>query len=229
METHSDGLRTAAVAAGPDAPVPTCPKWTTKRLVRHIARVHSWVAAALTDPSGEHVRAGTPPEDWAALLTWWDERRDDLRAAFDVAPDSPAWQAFPVLEPVAASWARRQAHEAAIHRVDAELAAGADTVAFAADFAADGIDELLTMLVLRRGDWSGFTARGCVQVHAEDAGRLWSVWLVPGEAPQLGEEPVEPALTVEGTADAVYRTLWRRPGAARVTGDVALLEPLTPP
>lgn len=200
--------------------------------MRHIARVHSWVVAAMADPSGEHVRAGTPPDGWEPLLAWWDERRAELRAAFDTPADTPAWQPFPSYDPVVASWARRQAHEAAMHRVDAELALGRQTVPFPPGFAADGVDELLTMLVYRRADWSEFTAKGSVLVHAEDAGRLWSVRLAPGEAPQYSagaEQPFEPALTVEGTADEVYRALWRRPSAAKVTGETALLEPLTPP
>src|SRR5690606_39584907 len=53
------------------------------------------------------------------------------------------------------SWARRQAHEAAIHRIDVELAAGAEPTTFDTAFATDGADEALSMILHRRtADWS---------------------------------------------------------------------------
>lgn len=197
--------------------------------MRHLARVQSWVVAAIADPHGEGARAGTPPDDWDGLLAWWDEQRAALRAAFDAGPDAPAQMVFPSHSPTVGSWARRQAHEAAIHRVDAELAAREDPVTFDPAFAADGIDEVLAMIVYRRADWSAFTAKGSVLVHAEDAGRLWSLKLAPGEAPQFDEQPFEAELTIEGDADAVYKALWRRPSTVTITGDAALLEPLAAP
>lgn len=197
--------------------------------MRHIARVQSWVVAATERPDTTDVRAGTPPRDWEPLLDWWEQQRAALRAVFALGPDAPTWLPFSAYPPVVASWARRQAHEAAIHRVDAELARGDDTVVFDPGFAADGIDELLMLLVHRRTGWSEFAAEGTVLVHAEDAGRLWSVRLAPGEAPQLAEQPFEPGVTIEGPADAVYRAVWRRPSEAKVTGDATLLEPLAAP
>lgn len=171
------------------------------------------------------MKAGTPPESWAELLPWWD----DQRAAFADGPHAPAWQPFTVFAPTMGSWARRQAHEAAIHRLDAELALGRGTVTFDREFATDGIDELLTMLVHRRADWSAYSAKGTVLVHAEDAGRVWSVRLAPGEAPHFDEQPFEAGVTIEGPASQVYPALWGRPSEAKVTGDAALLEPLAAP
>ncbi|WP_313886907.1 maleylpyruvate isomerase family mycothiol-dependent enzyme [Saccharomonospora amisosensis] len=217
------------MAAGPQAQVPTCPNWTVHKLVRHIARVQSWVVAATEHPEVSGVRAGEAPREWERLLDWWEQQREALRAVFDRGPGAPTRLPFSSYPPVVASWARRQAHEAAIHRVDAELTLGAVTVTFDPEFAADGIDELLMLLVHRRTGWSEFTADGTVLVHAEDAGRLWSVRLAPGSAPQLAEQPFEPDVTIEGSADAVYRAVWRRPSEAKVTGDVALLEPLAAP
>lgn len=197
--------------------------------MRHLARVHSWVAAATERPDVAGIQAGTPPREWERLLDWWEQQRAALRAVFDLGPDAPTQLPFSSYPQVVASWARRQAHEAAIHRVDAELARGGDTVTFDPEFAADGIDELLTLLVHRRSGWSEFVAEGTVLVHAEDAGRLWSVRVAPGAAPQLAEQPFEPGVTIEGSADAVYRAVWRRPSQAKVTGDAALLEPLAAP
>jgi uncharacterized protein (TIGR03083 family) len=231
LDEHCEGLRWAALAAGPDAPVPTCPNWTVGKLVRHHARVQSWARAAIEDPTGRRARPGKPPEGWNELVAWWDERRRDLREMLASDPGADAWLPFPDYPPTTGSWARRQAHEAAIHRIDVELALGAATVTFESEFAADGIDELLTMVLPARVDWSGFTVEGDVLVHAEDAGRLWSVRIAPGQAPRLTdpEQPSEADLTIEGDADAVYRAVWGRPNRAVVSGDSALLAPLAAP
>ena len=52
------------------------------------------------------------------------------------------WTFLPAPSPLA-FWTRRQAHETAIHGADADASAGRASV-FPADFAADGVDELLT-------------------------------------------------------------------------------------
>lgn len=229
IEVHSDGLQAAAVTAGPDTAVPSCPGWTVHRLVRHIARVHSSVVAATNDPSGTRARGATAPEEWDALLAWWEEQRKALRTVFSGNPQAPAWLPFPAYPPTVSSWARRMAHEAAIHRLDAELARGGDTVLFDPAFAADGIDELLTMMLPQHHDWSSYTADGTVLLHADNADRQWAIRLAPGQPPQLVEPSREPDVTIEGTADSLYRAVWRRPTTATITGDPALLEPLSPP
>lgn len=228
-ETHSEGLEKAAVAAGADAPVPSCPGWTMRRLVRHIARVHSSVAKATNDPSGTDVRGETAPEDWDALLSWWQEQRRELRTLFSRDPNTPAWLPFPSHPQRLSSWARRMAHEAAIHRLDAELALTEETTEFDPEFAADGIDELLMMLVYQHHDWANDTTDGTVLVHTNDADRVWAVHMSAGHPPRFAQQPPEPDVMIEGTADAVYRAVWRRPSTVTITGDRALLEPLTPP
>lgn len=235
-DTHGEALRTAAIEAGERSPVPSCPNWTVFDLVSHVTRVQSRILAATADPSGEAVRAAAAeprPSEWDGLLARWDGQRKRLRDTFAESPGTPAWLPFPGLAPTLGSWARRLAHELAIHRVDAELAAGGSTAApvvtFDPDFAADGIDELLTLLVQRDVGWDEHTARGTVLVHADDASRLWSLRLAPGEAPHFDERAFEPELAVEGPADAVYKALWHRGGAATITGDATLLAPLSPP
>lgn len=197
--------------------------------MRHLAGVHAWVLACIADPHGSDARGERPPKEWDELLPWWDERRAELRAAFDRGPDTPAQMMFGFYAPNLASWARRQAHEVAVHRLDAELAAGAEPATFDAAFAADGVDEALTMIIhRRRGGWSDVEASGAVLVHAEDARQLWSLTLTPGEPPTLGER-AEPDATLSGDADAVYKRLWRRPATVSITGDASLLDPLETP
>lgn len=237
IEAQCRALRAAAVKAGPEAPVPTCPKWTVQRLVGHLARVQSWVRSAIADPTGQDVKRGQPPAEWTELLSWWDEQWQGLIAELADAA-APAWLPFTRYEQTVGSWARRQAHEAAIHRLDAEhaLAGNAEASAvpslvFDPEFAADGIDELIAWILPTSAKWDQFSVSGSVLVHAADAGRMWRIVLHAGQPGTI--EPVTAAfeadVTVAGTADAVYRRVWGRPSHASVTGDVTLLEPLAAP
>ncbi len=226
-------LRAAAVAAGPDAEVPTCADWTVLRLVRHIARVHSWVVQALdADPAGDAPRAERPPEEWAAALDWWDGQVEAMVSGLRKrGPEGPAWTFGRAS--TAGFWARRQAHETAVHRLDAEHALHGDDVdplLFDPDLAADGIDEVLTVMVPGQLRRHPIAVEGTVLFHAADAGRAWLVTLRPGEVPEVGPATeLDTDASVVGTADSVYRAAWRRPSSAVVTGDRALLAALRTP
>lgn len=215
--------------AGPDAVVPTCPKWTVSRLVSHIGRVHSWVNAALADPSGQDVTPERPPADWAELLPWWDEQLSRMLAGL-ADPKAPAWLPFKAYPQVAGSWARRQAHEAAIHRLDAEHAlVDEPPVVFDPELAVDGIDELIVGMVPAQRDWSSSAFSGIVALHATDVDRDWSVRLSSGMPPEISFDRAAGDVTVAGPADAIYRQVWGKPNAAVITGSTELLEPLAAP
>ncbi|HET6501653.1 MAG TPA: maleylpyruvate isomerase family mycothiol-dependent enzyme [Amycolatopsis sp.] len=235
IRSQCTALRSAVTQVGPDADVPTCPRWTTRRLVGHLAKVQVWVRAGLRKISVEDLGAGRPPEDWDSLLAWWDEH---LALLLDelADPEAPAWLPFDRAPQTAGAWARRQAHEAAIHRLDAEHAragsAAADAVpglAFDPGFAADGIEELLGWLVPRLDSAKSAPRAGAVLLGAADAGRSWTVRVEPGVPPELEAGGRTGDATVTGTADAVYRQLWGRPSHASVAGDTGLLDPLRAP
>jgi len=233
LERQASALRAAAVAAGPATVVPTCPEWTVRDLVRHVARVHEWATRAVhTDPAGPRPAPDEPPEEWAAVLAWWDERVGLLLDRLATGgPDAPAWVFDAPDAPVMAFWARRQAHETAIHRLDAEhahLGAAVPVSLFDRELAVDGIDEVLTMWVPRRVGAAPPELAGAVRFAATDAARTWVLRLAPGAAPYLdGGESAD--ASVVGTADAVYRAAWHRPSAASVTGDRALVAALRTP
>ncbi len=225
-------LRAAAVEAGPSTPVDTCPLWTVHDLVRHVAGVNAWAVAALrAESADERPRWPGAPDEWDDLLVWWDERAlelaDELRAA---DPAKPRWTLIGT--ETAGFWARRQAHETAIHRLDAEHARLGDDVPpllFTPQFAADGIDEFLTRMTVIAARRKPVEREGVLVLHAADAGRAWEVRLTPGEAPAVG--PVTGSgtngdATVAGTADSLFRAVWGRPSGAVVTGDTALLDVL---
>jgi uncharacterized protein (TIGR03083 family) len=239
VRRQATAMRAAAVAAGPDAEVPTCPEWTVKRLVRHLAKVHNWVIQALrTEPGGEPPHPETPPEGWDELLSWWDDQVETMVGGLrERGPDASAWTF--IGEPTTMFWARRQAHETAIHRLDAEHAAARSnlptavpSLVFDPAFAADWADEALVLIVPRRLQKEPAELAGTVLFHAADAGRAWLVTLRPGEPLEVGpahEPAVDTDASVVGTADAVYRAVWHRPSNAVTGGDPALVAALRTP
>jgi uncharacterized protein (TIGR03083 family) len=120
-------------------------------------------------------------------------------------------------------WARRQAHETAVHRFDAENAAGIEST-FDPTFASDGVDELLMAFSPRRDEFPVESARTMV-VHATDTDDLWHVTLAPdGITTIRGDGPADVTLT--GNAADLYLVLWNRAedSSVAVTGDKELLD-----
>lgn len=212
---RTEGRRMAAAAARPPpgAPVPSCPGWLVRDLLQHTGRVHRWARLIVAEarprpPRFEEALPEGPPSD-ERLIDWFREGCERLADALEGAsPDLRCWT-FRDEPPARAFWARRQAHETSIHRVDAELAAGMDPRGFAPAFAADGIDELLTMFILRPGRNPSAPRVMTLAVEASDAGRGWTVAFGPDEA--AGRRGAEEAdCTVSGPASGLYTFLWNR-------------------
>jgi hypothetical protein len=112
--------------------------------------------------------------------------------------------------------------------VDAELAHGAVTP-FDADFAADGVDELI-MGFFGRGTADPVAGPRTLQVVAADAGQQWQATLIPDGARTVSVRRGDGAAdaTLTGPASALYLLLWNRAPAGadevRVTGDADLLK-----
>ena len=230
---HDGELMARATArTDPDAAVPTCPEWTVRDLVRHLGGVHRWatgyVAGRRTEvwDVGLDEVVGTWPED-AALAEWLRAGCMALADALAAAPgDLECWTFLPAPSP-RAMWARRQAHETAIHRVDAELAAHAAVGPFAPAFAADGVDELLVCFVPRRSTkLKAETAAGLL-VRCTDDDAAWVLRIGPEG---VSTTPAPPGAddgdcSVRGRAADLYRALWNRSGPEElvVAGDEAVL------
>jgi uncharacterized protein (TIGR03083 family) len=226
-------LADAAGNAGPDAPVPTCPGWAVRDLVRHLGGVHRWattfVSTGRTTPIAESSDletwvGGWPPDD--ALMPWFREGHVALVAALESAPDDLAcWSFLPAPSPLA-FWARRQAHETAIHRADADAAAGTTTV-FPDAFAADGVEELLFGFGGRRGAGMRTPVERSLQLRATDVDARWHVRLTPGERGDVEtvREDAGGECAVTATASDLYRLLWNRrePDGLEVEGDPEVL------
>jgi uncharacterized protein (TIGR03083 family) len=227
VQEHGVALADAAERAGIDASVPTCPGWVVRDLVGHLGQVHRWAAAFVTtgatDPGG--VSPADVPTD-ETLLAWF---RDGHAALVDALTNAPAdvacWAFLPAPSPLA-FWARRQAHETAIHRVDAESAAG-DAVGFAPAFAVDGLDELLLGFFSRKRGRLVADPPLALGLRTTDASSddSWTVVIGPD-----GREVTRGSATgdcvVSGAASDLYQFLWNRlpVDAVTVDGDAAVLD-----
>lgn len=128
--------------------VPTCPDWTLRQLATHVGRAQRWAAEIVATRSAtfipfREVPDGRIPDDPALHVRWLRAGAERLVVALRTAGSDPVWTSGGMGP--ASFWARRMAHETAVHRADVELAAGRQPE-FAPDLAADGIDEWLGFL-----------------------------------------------------------------------------------
>jgi uncharacterized protein (TIGR03083 family) len=137
----------AAARFGLEADVPTCEAWEVDDLLTHVASVYRRAATVVSDRATEAV-AWAPPADVADPIEYLTDALDDLIDALTSADaDTPVWN-WSGNSQTASFWARRMAHESAVHRYDAQRAHGVaqpiDT-----DLATDGLDEMVDVLLPR--------------------------------------------------------------------------------
>ncbi|KOU36075.1 MULTISPECIES: maleylpyruvate isomerase family mycothiol-dependent enzyme [unclassified Streptomyces] len=221
-------LAEVAERAGTDAAVPTCPGWRVTDLLRHTGSVHRWATAYVAERRLEPVGFPDAPElVGGELLEWFREGHADLVRALTGAPaDVHCWTFLPTAPPSpVAFWARRQAHETAVHRMDAESALGVVFSAVEPEFAEDGVDELLTGFHARPRSRVRTAEPKVVRVRAADTGAVWTVHLSAAPARTVQGDTGEPAdCELTGEAAWLYEALWNRVPLAGpgVTGDQAL-------
>jgi uncharacterized protein (TIGR03083 family) len=209
---------------GLDVRVPWVPEWSARDLVGHLGSVHRWATAIVR--AGHTERPGpeamqTPPDD--GLLDWYAAGLADLISTLRATPpDTPAWHMSPTAEKTAASWARRQAHELLVHRLDLEAAAGVPHSAVDTDLAEDGVDELLTVVVPRWAHTEPLSsARAATAVTATDTGRTWSISVVRGAVTVHPDRSGTEDAHLRGNALQLLLHLWGRPADVTVDGDPA--------
>lgn len=180
--------------ADPTAGVPACADWTVLGLAQHLGRVHRWATANVLAGGARGTRPGDP-EPGTDVHAWYAEGLAGLLAALD-DPDRPCWT---FLGPATAAWwARRQALETLVHRVDAEQAATRPSPVDD-DLAADGIAEVVDLLHPAR------LAQGAV-----DPPEVGLVLTDPGGARRWVVQGPGPEATVTGPAPALLLLLWGR-------------------
>lgn len=232
LRNESARFREVLSLCAPAERVPGCPAWNAADLLWHLTGVQDfWATIIATRPDGpsgdESDQGATRPDTYAGILEAFDAATSALTKALDTAdPADAAW-----------SWAsgagsqtvgftfRRQAHEALIHRVDAEQAAGARTAIDPA-LAADGVTEVLDVMYGGCPPWGEFSPLPhYLRVELTDVDE--QVWVqlghFHGTDPDTGEsyheeddikvvaDPgVEPDAVIEGPAAEVDLWLWRR-------------------
>ena len=242
LVSESSRFRSVLAATDPDARVPACPDWTAADLLWHLGpEVQGfWAHVVRTRPE--------PPKDWSAPAR--PEAYADLLAAFDTA-HADLVQALERADPADAAWTwsteqtvgftyRRQAHEALIHRIDAEQAAGAEIAPVDVALAADGVVETLGVMYGGCPPWGLFTGLpDHLRIDLTDAGPVWvQLGRFTGTDPDSDTSYDEPDIAVvadPGTPPDVIVTgaavdldlwLWRRGDDARieVAGDRAVYD-----
>lgn len=196
------------------APVPSCPGWSVRDLVAHVAQVY--------EHKIECTRLGHAPDPWPPEwreaehpVPWFRDAHARLLQMFaenDATTPSATWW-----EPdqTVGFWARRMAHETAVHRVDAQLARGVSSPIDPA-LATDGVDEILRIML--EGDWSDDAneAMNGQRIEISAGVRSWQVRL-DRDAVRVSEGNDAADAAVTGEPSDVLLWLWGREPDERVT------------
>ena len=198
-------------------------------LVRHVGGVHRWAAGYVGNQRTEMWQVdlddivGTWPAD-PDLIDWFREGYTKLVHTLASAPlDLDCFTFLTATSPLA-MWARRQAHETAMHRVDAE-SPGSSITEFHPAFAADGVDELLSCFMTRPHPRTPKISRpSSVHVHATDTGDNWYL-KISREAVLTSRHGGPADCTITAAAGDLYLLLWNRRSDAGISveGDRDLL------
>jgi len=194
--------------------VPACAGWTLEQLFGHLGSIERWAADVVR--SGKYVEEAAPPATGAAA--WFLEGAApflEVMTALD--PGAECWNFGPPPR-TAGFWLRRQAHEHAIHLVDACQACGLETPDFGTEFMLDGVDEVLTMFTPRQmrlermpqpagavafhvpgsGTWKVGTGQAAASVTAPVSAMYLGLW---------GRSKLEESAVIEGDADLARQVL----------------------
>ncbi len=214
----------ACEAAGLDATVPPCPGWDVADLLWHLAGVHwFWgtiVAERRTTPKG--MAGPDRPADDELMDLYYDQLGALVEVLRSTDAETPVWSWSGNDKNVA--WViRRMAHETAMHRWDAEAAAGTHA-AIDPLMAGDGIDEFLANFL----PWSAEGAPpvgGSVHLHCTDTPGEWTV-VEGGEGFVVAREHAKGDCALRGAASDLLLVLWHRLplSAIEVMGDVGVAE-----
>ncbi|NLA34327.1 MAG: maleylpyruvate isomerase family mycothiol-dependent enzyme [Actinobacteria bacterium] len=152
FEAEAAALASLVATTDLAAAVPSCPGWTVSKLASHVGTVHRWAAAIVeagstVDPKS--LDLGRPDreagnEEWSRWLTAGATDLAELLRSVD--PSATTWSWAAGEDGTNAWWIRRQLHETAVHRIDAELAAGNEDWTIDPAVAVDAIDEHLANL-----------------------------------------------------------------------------------
>ncbi|WP_374969741.1 maleylpyruvate isomerase family mycothiol-dependent enzyme [Terrabacter sp. BE26] len=221
-----------------DVRVPTCPDWDADDLLWHLAEVQwFWGEIAerrITDPAdldALNASREARPRDREGLLAFFDRASERLHRTLEgLSPETPLWMW--AADKTAGYIMRRQAHEALVHRVDAELTVGERTP-IDPRLAADGVDEVLRVMrgYEREPGLTHVPTSGPVTIATVDTMHSWTVTPVRVTGTYDGQ-PVDlqrflaadgpdasAAVEICGEAADLDCWLWNRPAENEITHD----------
>ena len=223
--------------------VPACQDWNLADLVWHLTEVQDFwgdiVGGLLTDP--DDVVQVERPADYELVALFEDRSARLVRVLGERSPDDECWSWHDSGHSV--GWVRRrQAHEALIHRVDAEQSAGL-AVTLDPVLADDGVDEMLASLIDGPvPEWGVVELDGLTAtLRASDARREWGIAFgrFRGTSPvsdrvydldtlHVTDTLDQPDVTISADAAELDLWLWGRVDAAglSIEGDESLADRL---
>jgi uncharacterized protein (TIGR03083 family) len=228
LGVESDRFAAAIAGADPVARVPSCPDWDLRELVAHLGRVQRFWAGVIRQ--GEDVEPQHPDESLRPgagddLVAWFRAGTEELLASVaEASPDRPAWTWWESPR-TAGAIARHQVQEAAVHRWDAEMAAGRAGSPLDPPVAADALDEYLHITAVELQRWTPWTGgSGVVALAPTDVAAARWVVLDDGGPVPATEVPDPPDVTLAAPASDLLLLLYRRIPleGVTVTGDEAL-------
>jgi uncharacterized protein (TIGR03083 family) len=228
IRTEAERFAEVLAATAPDARCPTCPDWSASDLLWHLTSVHFFWAGVLgrnarTESDIAAVEQSKPdrPSATSDLLALREQATDALLEQLGRLDDAePRWSWWPPDQTVGFT-RRMQIHEATMHRVDAELAAGVPISSIAPEVAADAVDHAVAVMWCWPPDGSGYEPAAVVEFVATDIERHW---LVEVGQSAIGPRALratagEPTATVRAPTDALALWAWTRGGVVEITGD----------
>lgn len=233
LTRESRRFRDALAACDLAAPVPTCPDWNAADLLWHLTEVQGfWSRIVRQRPATPQEIEAFPerPDTLEGLLAAFDEHSAALRSALAEAdPTDTAWT-WSAEQTVGFTY-RRQAHEALIHRLDAEITAGLEPTPLDPGLSADGVMESLDVMYGGCPPWGTSTGSSThLRVDLTDTGhQIWvQLGRFTGTDPTTAQECDEPDLhvvaapdsepdaVIRGTAATLDAWLWHRVDDAEV-------------
>ena len=238
IRRESDRFSEVLAATDPDASVPSCPEWTAADLAWHLAEVHWFWAEVLstgatTDEQIEAIEAAKParPAGMDEILAFRAEQTERLLAELARLDDAETRWTWTPLEQSVGFTRRMQTHEATMHRVDAELAAGVDVSPISPEVAAGAVGHALQFMWHWIPDWvTDREVTTALAIDATDTGERWVAELGRwrGVGPESGRSfdeaftrlaanggegsGVTPEATFAGRAEDLALWMWGRAG-----------------
>jgi uncharacterized protein (TIGR03083 family) len=195
-------------------------------LVRHLGKVQRWATDCLRAGPDDHVARPRGPQPDVDPLTWFAEGAAallDTLSTVDLDAPVQSWAGTQH----GSWWLRRLTHETAIHRWDAQAAAG-EPDGFAPLTAADGVQEFLDEFLVFADLTMLGERSGSIHLHATDApagGGEWYVAFGPSGIDVVAEHR-KGDVAVRGSVSDLFLLVWRRRDAADldVVGDRGALD-----